>query len=141
MAIDGTSLRANAGKKTTCDFGSLEDRIEALCEERVQKAEGADAKECKSANRRDSMPSKNSLEEAHAKIKATHERRRKQRDEMRKEVEEAKMGSLPYPLPKVVPSSKKVNLADTDCHFMPMKEGYYAPGGIMLSSLSILRAC
>jgi len=128
MAIDGTSLRANAGKKTTCDFGSLEDRIESLCEDRVQKAENADAEGCKSANERHCMPSKNSLEEAHAKIKATHERRRKQRDEMRKEVEEAKVGSLPYPLPKDISPSKKVNLVDTDCHFMPMKEGYYAPG-------------
>ena len=127
MAIDGTSLRANAGKKTTCCFGELEQKLESLCEEAIQNAEHADQKDL-NTDEHMALPSRARLEEAHAKIKSAHQERKKQREFMRKEVEETGIGSLPHALPENVPNSKKVNLVDTDSHIMPMKEGYYAPG-------------
>ncbi|MCH6259374.1 transposase [Puniceicoccaceae bacterium K14] len=123
MAIDGTSLKASAGKKTTCFYGNLE----SLCNERMERAE-QEERETQTSDKSINLPSKAKLTQALAKIDRGYEKRKRQREILRKEVKDGDVGSLPHQLPAKVPASKKVNTVDTDCHFMPMKEGFYSLG-------------
>jgi len=127
MAIDGTSLRASAGKKSTCRFDELEQKLTCLCEEALQKAEEADELSGQTGQRL-SLPTKETLEVAHAKIKAKQEERKKQRDAMCEEVREVGVGTPPLPMSPDVNGSKTINWIDPDCHIMLMKEGYYSAG-------------
>ncbi len=61
MAIDGTTLKANAGKKTTRSVGELRQEIERLCSETVEQAELADQAECKEPH--NPRPSKKQIEQ------------------------------------------------------------------------------
>ena len=126
MAIDGTTLRANAGKKTTRSVGELRQEIERLCSEAVERAELADQAE--RDEQHNPRPSKKQIEQALEKAKAAHELAKQQCEQLRCKVKESGIGTPPIPPPNDLPDSKKVNLIDSDCQMMPMKEGYFALG-------------
>jgi len=126
MAIDGTSLKANAGQKTTRSVGELRQEIERLCSETLDRAELADRAERN--EQPNPWPSKKKIEQAFEKAKAAHESNKLQCEWLRREVKESGIGTPPIPPPNDIPDSRKVNLADSDCHLMPMKEGYFALG-------------
>jgi len=126
MAIDGTSLRADASKKSTKSFGELRRQIEDICADALDQAERADTAvkqpEC------GSRPTKIKIEAALEKIKAAHAADKAQRAELARRVKESGVGTPPLPASKAVPDAKLVNLTDVDCQVMRMKEGYSAPG-------------
>lgn len=126
MAIDGTSLRASASKKATKSYGELRQCIETICSEALDQAEVAD----KAAEQQERIPrpAKDKIEAALKKLKAAHAADKAHREGLKVKVIESGVGSPPLPMPNEVPDSKTVNLTDTDCHLMRMKEGYYAPG-------------
>jgi transposase len=127
MAIDGTSLRANAGRKTSMTYDQLEQLAIGLCEERIEQAAQADEQE-KDAQIKAPTHSRGTIRNALAKINRNHEERRKEREAMRAQVERSGVGTLPQILPEKVAPDKVVNVADPDCHVMKMKEGYCAAG-------------
>lgn len=126
MAIDGTSLRADASKKATKSFGELRQHIEDICAEVLDQAEVADAAmeqpECRP------RPMKVKIEAALEKIKTAYAADKAQRAELTRQVKESGVGTPPLPTPQEVPDAKLVNLTDVDCHAIRMKEGYSAPG-------------
>jgi transposase len=127
MAIDGTSLRANAGRKTSMTYGQLEQCAIGLCEERMELAAQADERE-KDAPRDPNTPSRGTIHNALAKINRNHEEQRKNRKTMREQVERSGVGTLPQLLPEKVAPEKVLNVVDPDCQVMRMKEGYCAAG-------------
>jgi len=126
MAIDGTSLRADASKKATRSFGEIRRQIEGLCADALDQAEMADTAveqpECRP------RPTKIKIEAALEKIKTAHAADKTQRAELTRQVKESGVGTPPLPASEEVPDAKLVNLTDVDCHVMRMKEGYSAPG-------------
>ncbi len=126
MAIDGTTLKANAGKKTTRSIGELREEIERLCSETVDRADLAD--EAERAEPPSPRPSKKQIEEAIAKAEAAHKMAKSQCEQLTRKVKECGIGTPPIPPPSALPDSKKVNLVDSDSQLMPMKEGYFAMG-------------
>jgi transposase len=127
MAIDGTSLRASAGRKTSMTYDQLEQLAIGLCEERMELAVQADERET-DAPRKPNTPSRGTIHNALVKINRNHEERRKNRETMREQVERSGVGTLPQLPPKKVAPEKVVNVVDPDCHVMKMKEGYCAAG-------------
>lgn len=127
MAIDGTSLRANAGRKTSMTYDQLEQLAIGLCEERMERAAQADEQE-KDASMKATPHSRGTVHNALAKINRNHEEQRKKRETMRAQVEQSGVGTLPQILPEKVAPEKVVNVVDPDCHVMKMKEGYCAAG-------------
>ena len=126
MAIDGTTLKANAGKKTTWRVGELRQEIERLCSETLDQAKRAD--EAERNERHGRRPSREKIRQAFEKAKAAHESTREQSEQLRREVKESGIGTPPMPPPEEVPDSKRVSLVDSDCQMMPMKEGYFDLG-------------
>lgn len=126
MAIDGTSLKANASKKATKSFGELRRQIEEICAEALNQAEVADT--VMEQQERRSRPTKIKIEAALEKIKLAHAADQSQRAELTKQVKASGVGTPPLPTPQAVPDTKRVNLTDADCRTMRMKEGYFAPG-------------
>ncbi len=126
MAIDGTSLRANASKKATKSYAELRRCIEELCSDALDRAEAADA----APEQQDRMPrlSKDKIEAAIENLKAAHAADKAQREELKKKVEKSGVGTPPPSAPNDVPDAKTMNLTDAECLMMHMKEGYYAPG-------------
>ena len=127
MAIDGTSLRANAGRKTSMTYDQLEQLASGLCEERMEQAAQADEQE-KDAQIKAHTHSRGTIRNALARINRNHEDRRNEREAMRAQVQRSGVGTLPQMLSEKVAPDKVVNMADPDCHFMKMKEGYCAAG-------------
>jgi len=127
MAIDGTSLRASAGRKTSMTYDHLEQVAIGLCEERMEWAAQADEQE-KHGPRKAHPCSRDTIHNALVKINRNHEERRKGRENMRVQVERSGVGTLPQLLPEKVAPAKVVNVVDPDCHVMKMKEGYCAAG-------------
>jgi transposase len=127
MAIDGTSLRANAGRKTSMTYDQLEQLAIGLCEERMERAAQADEQE-QDAQMEAHTHSRGTIQNALAKINRNYEQRRKDRETMRAQVERSGVGTLPQILPEKVAPEKLVNVVDPDCHVMKMKEGYCAAG-------------
>jgi transposase len=127
MAIDGTSLRANAGRKSSMTYDQLEQLAMVLCAERMERAAQADEQE-NDAPMKSNTPSRSTIHNALAKINHNHEEQRKKREDMRAQVERSGVGTLPQILPAKVAPEKVVNVADPDCHVMKMKEGYCAAG-------------
>ncbi|MGH8415464.1 MAG: transposase [Gammaproteobacteria bacterium] len=126
MAIDGTSLRADASKKATKSFGELRRQIEGICAAALDQAEVSDTAleqpECRP------RPAKNKIDAALEKIKTAYAADKAQRAELTRQVKASGVGTPPLPTPQEVPDAKLVNLTDVDCHAMRMKEGYAAPG-------------
>jgi transposase len=127
MAIDGTSLRASAGRKTSMTYGYLEQLAIDLCEERMELAAQADEQE-KAAPRKAHTHSRKTIRNALAKINHNHEKQRNNRENMRIQVERSGVGTLPQIPPEKVAPEKVVNVVDPDCHVMRMKEGFCAAG-------------
>jgi transposase len=126
MAIDSTSLRANASKKATKSCGELRRYVEDACTDALDQAEVADA--AMEQQERVPRPTKIKIEAALEKIKMTHAAEKAQCAELTMQVKESGVGTPPLPTPQEVPDTKLVNLTDADCHMMRMKEGYSAPG-------------
>lgn len=126
MAIDGTSLRADASKKATKSFGELRRQIEGICAEALDQAEVADT-DMEQPERR-LRPTKIKIEAALEKIKTAYAADKAHRAELTMQVKASGIGTPPLPTPKEVPDVKLVNLTDGDCYTMRMKEGYSAPG-------------
>ncbi len=127
MAIDGTSLRASAGRKSSMTYDQLEQLATSLCAERMERAAQADEQE-NDAPMKPNTPSRSTIHNALAKINHNHEEQRKKREDMRAQVERSGVGTLPQILPEKVAPEKVVNVVDPDCHVMKMKEGYCAAG-------------
>ena len=127
MAIDGTSLRASAGRKTSMTYDQLEQLAIGLCEERMELATQADEQE-KNAPRKPHPHARGTIHNALEKIKRNHAEQRKDRATMRAQVAGSGVGTLPQLLPEKVAPEKTVNTVDPDCHIMRMKEGYCAAG-------------
>lgn len=127
MAIDGTTLRASAGRKTSMTYDQLAELATGLCEERMELAAQADERE-KDAPGKASTPSIGAIHNALAKINHNHAEQRRKRENMRVQVEQSGVGTLPQLLPEKVAPEKVVNVVDPDCHVMKMKEGYCAAG-------------
>jgi hypothetical protein len=127
MAIDGTSLRASAGRKTSMTYDQLEQLAIGLCEERMEQAAQADEQE-RDAQLTAAPPSRGTIHKALTKINRNHEEQRRKRENMRAQVEQSGVGTLPQLLPERVVPEKVVNVVDPDCHVMKMKEGYCAAG-------------
>jgi transposase len=126
MAIDGTSLRANASKKATKRFGELRRYVEEVCADALKQAEAADA--AMEQQERMPLPTKVKIEEAIEKVKLAHAADKAQRAQLTTQVKESGVGTPPLPTSEEVPDAKLVNLTDAECHTMRMKEGYSAPG-------------
>jgi len=126
MAIDGTSLRADASKKATKSFGELRRYIEGVCTNALDQAEVADT--AIEHQERMPRPAKTKIEAVLEKIKKAHAADKAQRAELTMQVKESGVGTPPLPTSQEVPDAKLVNLTDADCHTMWMKEGYSAPG-------------
>jgi transposase len=126
MAIDGTSLRANASKKATKSFGELRRYVEGICADALEQAEVADA----AMEQPEPMPqlTKAKIEAALEKVKQTYSADQVRRAELTAQVQASGVGTPPLPTPQAVPDAKLVNLTDVDCYTMRMKEGYSAPG-------------
>jgi transposase len=126
MAIDGTSMKANASKKAAKSFGELRRYVEEACADALDQAELADA----AAEQPERMPrpAKIKIEAALEKIKMAYAADQAQRAELTMQVKESGVGTPPLRTPQEVPDAQLVNLTDTDCHMMRMKEGYSAPG-------------
>ena len=126
MAIDGTSLRANASKKATKSIGELRPYVEGICAEALEQAEEADA----TTERTERMPrpAKAKIEAALEKVEQAYAADKVRRAELTAQVQASGVGTPPLPKPKAVPAAKLVNLTDVDCYTMRMKEGYSAPG-------------
>lgn len=125
MAIDGTSLRADASKKATKSFGELRRQIAGICADALDRAEMADTSVEPGCRPR---PTKIKIEAALEKIKAAHATDKAHRAELTKQVKQSGVGTPPLPASEAVPDAKLVNLTDVDCQVMRMKEGYSAPG-------------
>jgi transposase len=126
MAIDGTSLRANASKKATKRFGELRRYVEDACADALDQAEVADT--AMEQSERMPRPTKIKIEAALEKVKMAFAAEKAQRAELTMQVNESGVGTPPLPASSEVPDAKLVNLTDADCHTMRMKEGYSAPG-------------
>lgn len=126
MAIDGTSLRANASRKATKSFGELRQYVEGICADALAQAEAADA----TLERTERMPrpAKVKIEAALEKVKQAYSAEQVRRAELTAQVQASGVGTPPLPTPPAVPDAKLVNLTDADCRTMRMKEGYSAPG-------------
>lgn len=126
MAIDSSSLRANASKKAAKSFGELRRYAEDACADALDRAEVADAEGEQQV--RVPRPTKIKIEAALEKIKMAHAADKAQRAELTMQVKESGVGTPPLPTSHEVHDAKLVNLTDADCHLMRMKEGYSAPG-------------
>jgi len=126
MAIDGTSLRANASRKATKSFGELRRHAEVVCADALNQADVADM--AMEPSERLPRSTKSKIEAALEKVKLAHAADKVQRAELTEQVKASGVGTLPLPAPQEVPETKLVNLTDADCHTMRMKEGYSAPG-------------
>jgi transposase len=127
MAIDGTTLRANAGWKTSMTYDQLEQLSVELCEERVGLAEQADEQE-KVTRSNIPTPTPGTIRSALEKINRNHQKKRDDHKLISDQVERSGIGTPPLPVPEKVAADQKVNLIDPDCHIMRMKEGYCSPG-------------
>lgn len=127
MAIDGTSLRANAGWKTSTVYERLEKLSISLCEERLQMAEQSDEQE-EIASTKTPIAKPETIRKAIQQIKCNHEQQRANRESLRNEIEQSGIGTPPQKLAENVAPERRVNLVDPDCSIMRMKEGCCAPG-------------
>lgn len=125
MAIDGTSLRANASRKATKSFGELRRLAENVCTDALNQAEAADT--AMEPPERLPRPTKSKIEAALEKVKLAHAADQVYRAELTEQVKASGVGTPPLPVPQEVPEVKLINLTDADCHTMRMKEGYSAP--------------
>lgn len=126
MAIDSTSLRADASRKATKSFGELRQYVEDICANALDQAEAADA-DMEQPERRP-RPTKIKIEAALEKIQVAYAADKARRAELTVQVKESGIGTPPLAMPQEVPDAELVNLTDVDCHLMRMKEGYSAPG-------------
>lgn len=127
MAVDGTTLRANAGWKTSMPYAQLEALALELCEQRLGLAERADALE-QDGPRKTPTPLPGTIRKALEQLNHHHEEQRLERERMREQVEQSGVGTLPHALPEKVAPERTVNLVDPDCRIMKMKEGYCSTG-------------
>ena len=127
MAIDGTSMRANAGWKTSAIYERLEKLSISLCEERLQMAEDSDEQE-EIASTKTPIAKPETIRKAIQQIKCNHEQQHANRESLRNEIEQSGIGTPPQKLPDKVAPERRVNLVDPDCRITRMKEGYCAPG-------------
>ena len=91
MAIDGTSLQAKKGRKTSMTYDQLEQLAIGLCEERMEQAAQADEQE-KDAPIKAHTHSPRTIRNALAKINRNHEERRKDREAMHAQVQRSGLG-------------------------------------------------
>jgi transposase len=127
MAIDGTSIRANAGWKTSTTYERLEKLSVALCEERLQLAEQSDERE-EAAAAKTPVVKAETIRKAIQHIKSNHAQQHENREKLRDEIEQSGIGTPPQKLAENVAPERRVNLVDPECSIMHMKEGYCAPG-------------
>lgn len=123
MAIDGTSIRATAGWKSSSTYKRLEELSSAICEERLRLAEQSDEQE-EGSSTKAPIAKAHTIRKAIQQIKCSHEQQHENRKRLRDEIEQSGIGPPPQKLPEKGASERRVNLVDPDCSTMRMVERF-----------------